>query len=121
MLQVDNRYTFFTDLLPVANDSTEQSLKTISLFHHKHFNVMLWIIPTGHSIKENVFHKMLNLQIISGRGCVSLGDETHAVKQGAWFYIAPSIPHEIVSDETLIVLLSLYTLPKSTNGVLEYE
>ncbi|MDQ7025123.1 MAG: cupin domain-containing protein [Anaerolineae bacterium] len=121
MLKASNRYTFCANLESTTNSDANQNLQTTSLHHQKQFNAMLLTIPTGHTIKEHVSPQILTLQIISGMGSVTVGNETHTVSRGAWFYIAPNIPHEIVSNETLTVLLSMYTLPEAANGVLANE
>jgi len=110
MIQTNTGYTFCVNLETVADCGAVVDLKTISIYHHHQFNVMLLTIPAGHTLKGHVSSKMVTLQIISGTGSVSLENKTQTVKRGAWFAIAPYIPHEIVSDETLTVLLSMYTL-----------
>lgn len=113
MININKHYTFCKNLESEINRDATQNLQTTSLYHQNQFNVMLLTIPAGHTIKEHVSPKMLTLQVISGTGSVTVGNETYTVNQGAWFYIAPNMPHEIMSKEMLIILLSMYTLAGS--------
>ena len=108
-------YTVYDNLVALA-DSDAQKIDTTSLFHNRHFSAMLLTIPAGHTLKEHVSPKILTLHIIAGTGSITVNSQTHAVQPGAWFYIEPNLPHALISEETLTVLLSLYTLPQRANG-----
>ena len=74
---------------------------------------MLMTVPAGHTIHDHVSPKMPTPQIIAGAERVMVADETHSVRQGAGFYIAPDVPHEIINDETLIIMLNMVATPPS--------
>lgn len=116
MGQADNRYAFCENLESVPNRDADQILQTTSLYHQKQFSAMLLTVPAGHTVKEHISPKILTLQIISGKGSITVGTETHSVCRGAWFYIGANIPHEIVSMETLVVLLSMFELSETIGG-----
>jgi quercetin dioxygenase-like cupin family protein len=107
MLKVTNGHSFCANLKALIRHDGDQDVQTVVLFHQNQYNAMLMTIPAGHTVHEHLSPNMLTLQIIAGTGRVIVNDETHRVTQGAWFYIEPNVPHEIISDETLIVLFNM--------------
>lgn len=117
MTEAGASYKFYANIQTLTDDTPLENIQTTSLYHNQQFNAMLFVIPAGHVLKEHVSPKMLTIHVISGRGHITIGNERFAVKPSAWFYIEPNIPHELLSDETLTVLLNMVTVNDSTNGV----
>ena len=110
MIETQNMHSFCEDLTDIVDVDKQDDIQTISIFHNKIFNAMLLTIPAGHTLKEHVSPRTITLQILSGSGQVIVDSNTYFVRSGSWFYIKPHTLHELTSgDETLVVLLNLFT------------
>ena len=114
------QHVFCSDLAAQSQPDA-QHLQTAALLHHDGLSALVMSLPSGHTLREHLSPRLLTFQIIAGLGSVTVGRQTHRLRAGAWLWIAPNIPHEIVSDQTLIMLLSLFTLPESTHGFATHD
>ena len=48
------------------------------------------------------------IQILQGRGTVTLGGETHEGRPGMLYYMPAELKHAVVADEDLVFLLTMF-------------
>ena len=84
-----------------------QKIQTTSIYHDTSINAMLLTIPAGHTLREHVSPEAITLHVVSGFGSVFVDGQSYTAAVGSWFYIYSNIPHELVANQTMGVMLTL--------------
>jgi quercetin dioxygenase-like cupin family protein len=67
--------------------------------------VVLFAFAPGEELTAHTAPMPATLHFLEGSGTLTLGDETSAVQRGSFAYMPPNLPHAIVAETGLIMLL----------------
>ena len=67
--------------------------------------VVLFAFAPGEELSAHTAPMPATLHFLEGSGTVTLGDSTSAVRRGSFAYMPPNLPHAIVAETGLIMLL----------------
>lgn len=107
MTEKDNAYLFLENLPELLPEVPADSIVSRSLYKDKRINVTLFAFAAGQELTEHTSARPATLQFLQGEADLTLGEERHQVKPGAWVYMAPNLPHSIVAKTPLVMLLTL--------------
>ncbi len=108
-----NTYQIIPDLAAVAAEHLREASPDRNIHGHKVYtdsHVKILILPfcAGQSPAECQSPHAGTLQVLKGRGEVTLGDETRAVEEGALIVLPPNLTHGIKAETEMAVLLQVF-------------
>lgn len=86
-------------------DIQPESIVSRTVFEDETVKIVLFGFAAGQSLSEHTSARPAILHFIQGEARVTLGDDTHDVKMGAWSHMLPRLPHSIEAKTDVIMLL----------------
>jgi nitric oxide dioxygenase len=68
----------------------------------------LFMLPKGAKISSHTSSRDAAVMILRGEVDFTLGDQTHRVKSGDWFFMEAGLVHALSAVEDLVFLLTLF-------------
>ena len=99
-------YTLFPDLAALAPEVPADAILSRTFYKDEHLSAMVFSFAPGQELSEHTAAVPAIIHILSGRARLTLGDEATTVEAGAWAHMTPRLPHSVVA-ETLVVMLLL--------------
>ena len=85
----------------------KEGILSIAVEDNEHYKVVLFLMPAGQYISPHTSTMPATVQIIKGSADFTLGEETHRVSSGDFFYMPPSFNHAVKAVDELVFLLHL--------------
>jgi quercetin dioxygenase-like cupin family protein len=76
-----------------------------TLYNDDLVKAVLFAFAPGEELSAHTAPMPATLHFLEGDGTVTLGDETSKVQRGSFAYMPPNLPHAIVAETGLIMLL----------------
>ena len=102
-----DNYTFHENLEALVGDVPEDSITSRTIYQDKRMTVVLFRFAAGQELSEHSTPKSALIQIVSGSGKITLGDDEYTVQAGSWLQMPPSLPHSVMADESLVMVLTM--------------
>lgn len=106
-------YRFFEQLTALSGDVQPDSILSRTLLKNDHLNAVLFTFDKGQSLSPHTATQPAVIHILSGEAALTLGDDVKQAKAGSWTYMPEHLPHAVVAETPLIMLLLLLPKDKS--------
>lgn len=107
----DTGYIFHQNLENLIGEVPEASITSRTLYQDKQSTVVLFRFAAGQELSKHSTPKSAFIQIVSGSGKITLGDDEYRVQAGSWLEMPPSLPHSVMADESLVMMLTMVNVP----------
>jgi quercetin dioxygenase-like cupin family protein len=97
-------FFFSPDLLAEAR-MPEKGILSQTLYTDEQVKVVLFHFAEGNELSAHTAPMPATLHFLQGRGRLTLGTETMTVGAGSFAHMTPNLPHAIVAEEPLIMIL----------------
>jgi len=104
-------YTFFPDL-EAEVQIPENGILSRTLHNDDHLKVVIFGFAAGQELSAHTAPMAASLYFLRGEAKITLGEEEHNVKAGAFVQMMPQLPHGIVARTPLVMLLSMQKLAR---------
>ncbi len=98
-------FLFHTDLTQLVGTIPEASIVSRQLINDDHVKATLFGFAAGQELSEHTASRPVILQVVSGEGTFSFGDEVVEVGPGSFAHMAPHLPHAVKARTPLVMLL----------------
>jgi quercetin dioxygenase-like cupin family protein len=103
----DTEYVFHEKLETLLLDTPEESITSRALYQDSQTKVILFSFAAGQGLSEHSTPKIAFIQVVSGSGKITLGEDEYSVKAGSWLQMPASLPHSVIADESLVMVLTM--------------
>lgn len=103
-MENDQPYTIIQDLTALAKNADKNA---IPVFDGAAQKAILFKFEVGEGLTEHQSAQPISLFFIQGEADVMLGTEQHSVKENSWIQIEPNIPHSVVANTPVLMLLQI--------------
>lgn len=100
-------FTYLEDLLAESTSLPSDSILSKSLLQNKDLRVILFHFAPGQELSEHTSSKPAVLHFLSGKATVTLGTETKQAAVNTMVYMQPHLPHSIVAETEVKMLLTM--------------
>lgn len=101
-----NPYTFVTDVMAEAQEP-EKGILSHTLFNDDNVKIILFRFAPGQELTAHTAPMPATIHFLKGEAMVTLGSDTHKVKEGALIHMQPQLTHGIVAETPVTMLLHL--------------
>lgn len=108
------RYVLIASLAEAVEVPAEGILSR-PIFSDAQMRVTLFGMSAGQEMTEHTTTMEAILQFIAGTARITLGEDAHEVKAGAWVRMAPNLPHSIHALTPLKMLLIVLRASREGN------
>jgi len=99
------------DLLTHIPEITPESILSRTIYKDEQFKAILFAFAPGQELSEHTSAHPAVLHFLQGTADVALGEERIAAAAGTWVHMPPNLPHSILAQTPVMMLLLM--LPKS--------
>lgn len=107
---MSENFTHFADLAKEIEPPADGTLSR-TLFNDERLKVVLFAFSAGQELSEHTSANPAVMHFLRGEADVTLGGERLKASGGAWFHMAPNLPHSIRARTPLVMLLLLLKQP----------
>ena len=100
-------YSLFPGLVELAPTVPDASILSRTFYKDEHLSAVLFSFAAGEELSEHTSAFPAILHFLSGRARVKFGADEHVVEAGAWARMAPQLPHTVIAETPLVMLLLL--------------
>lgn len=98
-------YTFLTNLAAALPEVPPNSIISHTVHKDERLHAILFGFAPGQELSEHTSAYPAILHFVSGRATLTLGSDVQVVEAGAWAYMQPRLPHSIVAETPVTMLL----------------
>lgn len=98
-------YNLYPNLLELAPDVPEGSILSRTFYKDERLSMVLFSFAPGEELSEHTSAYPAILHFLSGRARLKLGQDESIVEAGAWARMAPQLPHTVVAETPVVMLL----------------
>ena len=98
-------FDYIENLLDSEQDLPSDSILSRSLMQNKDLRVILFQFAPGQELSEHTASKPALLHFLSGTAQVTLGQETKTASANTFVYMQPHLPHSILAETQVSMLL----------------
>lgn len=99
--------TYYTDLVSLLAEIPPDSIVSRTIYGGDEMKAVLFGFAAGQELSEHTASQPATLVFLQGEATVTLGDEVFEARAGTWVHMPPHLPHSIVAQTPLIMLLHL--------------
>jgi quercetin dioxygenase-like cupin family protein len=103
---VSTDYTHFNDMEKEA-EPPEKGILSRTLFNDDRLKVVLFGFAQGEELSEHTASMPAVLHFLKGEAALTLGDDRHEAKPGAWVHMPSGLRHSIQAKTPMVMLLLL--------------
>ena len=85
----------------------EKGILSQTVYNDDQVKLVLFGFAPGNELSAHTAPMPAMLYFLAGRGTLSLGADTMQVQTGSVAYMPPQLPHAIVAEEPLVMLLAM--------------
>ena len=104
-------YTLIENLEEKIPEIPENSIISQTFLDNSQMKVILFGFSPGQELSEHTASMPAILHFIKGKAAITLGDVKSDAQTNSWIYMPPNLPHSIVAETELIMLLLLLKNP----------
>jgi quercetin dioxygenase-like cupin family protein len=94
--------------LEAMMEVAEQGIVSKAIVENEHHKLIHFTLAAGQELSEHTASVPAVIQILQGRGTVTLGGEVHEGRSGMLYYMPAELKHAVVADEDLVFLLTMF-------------
>lgn len=98
-------YTFIEDLAALAPDVPADSVLSRTFVKNGRISAVVFAFAPGQELSEHTSAYPAVLHFLSGQARLTLGADERTVGAGAWAYMPPRLPHSIVAETPVVMML----------------
>lgn len=98
-------YNLYPNLEALAPEVPEGSILSRTFYKDERLSAILFSFAAGEELSEHTSAYPAILHFLSGRATLKLGDDESIVEAGAWARMAPKLPHTIIAETAVVMLL----------------
>ena len=102
---MSDRYTLFADLAALAPEVPDDAILSRTFYKDDRLSAMVFSFAPGQELSEHTSAFPAVLHFLSGRARLTLGDDAMTVEAGAWVRMEPRLPHSVVAETPVTMLL----------------
>ncbi len=106
MPQASN-YTLIETLEELLAEIPPDSIVSRTFHKDDQVRAILFGFDAGQELSEHTANLAATIQIVQGEARVTLGDDVHMLKAGAWVHMPPKLTHSVYATTPLIMLLTM--------------
>jgi quercetin dioxygenase-like cupin family protein len=104
---MDQAFTYFEDLASEIPELSPDSIISRTLYDDEQHRAVLFGFAAGQELSEHTASQTALLYFVQGRARLTLGDQERQAEPGTWVRMAPRLPHRILAETQLVMLLIL--------------
>ena len=104
---MSDSYSLFPNLADLAPAVPEASILSRTFYKDDRLSAVLFSFAAGEELSEHTSAFPAVLHFLSGKARLKLGNDETAVEAGAWARMAPNLPHSVVAETDVVMLLLL--------------
>jgi quercetin dioxygenase-like cupin family protein len=86
----------------------ENGILSRTLYNDDHVKTVIFGFAAGQELSAHTAPMAAALYFVSGEARLTLGDQVHEVKAGAYAHMPPHLPHGILAQTPVVLLLTMY-------------
>ncbi|WP_374686037.1 cupin domain-containing protein [Promineifilum sp.] len=103
---MNDLYTLIPNLAEMAPDVPADSILSRTFYKDERLSAVLFSFAPGEELSEHTSAYPALLHFLSGRAQLTLGaDGPMMVEAGAWVRMSPKLPHSVVAETPVVMLL----------------
>ena len=102
---MSDRYALFADLAALAPEVPDDAILSRTFYKDDRLSAMVFSFAPGQELSEHTASFPAVLHFLSGRARLTLGDDATTVEAGAWVRMEPRLPHSVVAETPVTLLL----------------
>ena len=100
-------YTLFPDVAALAPEVPDDAILSRTFYKDDRLSAMVFSFAPGQELSEHTSAYPAVIHILSGRARLTLGEDTTTAEAGAWVHMTPRLPHSVVAETPVVMLLLL--------------
>ena len=101
------QYEFIEDISEFIQEIPPDSIISRTYYDGEKLKAILFGFAPGQELSEHTAAKPAILHFLEGNSKLTLGNDEKIAKPGTWVYMQPHLPHSIVAQERVVMLLLL--------------
>ncbi len=101
------QYSYYDDLIDLLPEIPPDSIVSRTYYEDDQLKAILFGFAPGQELSEHTAAKPAILHFLEGEARLTLGDDEKPAGPGTWVHMAPHLPHSIVAESRLVMLLIL--------------
>ena len=101
------QYSYYDDLIDLLPEIPPDSIVSRTYYEDDRLKAILFGFAPGQELSEHTAAKPAILHFLEGEARLTLGDDEKSAGPGTWVHMAPHLPHSIVAQSRLVMLLIL--------------
>lgn len=102
---MNESYHLFPNLADLSPDVPPDTILSRTFYKDDRLSAVLFSFAPGQELSEHTSAYPAILHFLSGRARLTLGDDVTTVEAGAWAHMAPRLPHSILAETPVVMLL----------------
>lgn len=103
--EAELNYSLIDDLAGLLPDVPEDTIVSRSIFQDDQLKAILFGFAAGQELSEHTAARPAILHFLEGEAQLTLGQHTSAAGPGTWAHMPAHLPHSIVAQTQVIMLL----------------
>ena len=104
---MDMPYTYFEDLATEISEIPPDSIVSRTLYEDDQHKAILFGFAAGQELSEHTASQTALLYFVQGEAKLTLGEDESKAGPGTWVRMEPRLPHSVLAETTLVMLLLL--------------
>jgi quercetin dioxygenase-like cupin family protein len=104
---MDIPYLYFEDLASEIPEIPPDSIVSRTLYDDDQHKAILFGFAAGQELSEHTASQTALLYFVQGKAKLTLGEDERKAVPGTWVRMAPRLPHTVLAETTLVMLLLL--------------
>ncbi|MGB0386029.1 MAG: cupin domain-containing protein [Ardenticatenaceae bacterium] len=101
--------TIIQNLTKLVDETSERPISNQMVYKDDNVRVILFRFAAGKGLSEHTSDKPAVLHFLQGDAKVTLGDKTISAEAGTWVHMPPKLPHSIMAQTPVYMLLQILT------------
>lgn len=101
-------YQFIADLNEQLLEIPPDSIVSRTFYHDDELKAILFGFAAGQELSEHTAARPAILHFLRGQATLKLGEDSMEVKPGAWVHMPPHLPHSILAQDEVVMLLLMF-------------
>jgi len=98
-------FDYLENLMAMQQDLPSDSILSRTLMQNEDVRVILFQFAPGQELSEHTASKPALLHFLNGQARVTLGEESKYAEPNTFIYMEPHLPHSIVAETQVSMLL----------------
>jgi len=106
-IPISENYSFIENVAELVPEIPPDSIVSRTFYEADRLKAILFGFAPSQELSEHTSARSAILHFLTGEANMTLGEESQRVRSGSWVYMQPHVPHSIVAQTEVIMLLYL--------------